>query len=674
MNLRPIVLALAAASTCVNAEELQPITVSADLRDSQLQEIPASISVQTSQDLMDQGAQHFEDILLKTPNVNFSGQSSRPRHIQIRGLGERDEYTGAPNASVGFAIDDIDFSGIGMTGGLFDTKQVEVLRGPQNTRYGQSAIGGLINIKTNDPTPYRESMIEATGGQDNLKEFGLMTSGPVSAEEGAAQYRIALFKHNSDGFRENETLDRTDTNGRDELTLRGKLRLFPNENTTVDLSLIHADLNNGYDAWSSDNSYTTLSNDPGKDIQLSNAAAFKVQSTANPNFVFISKTSVAHSDIEYSYDYDWGPTTAFGENYANLKERTTLSQELRWKSTPKSRLFSNTDWLVGLYGSRLTEKNDENDAGWLSQSDYTLNKLASFGQIDIQINPKTLITTSLRIENNNSTFEDDYNRFDPSETLWGANLSYSYTYNEKHTAYASLSRGYKAGGFNSDLAGTENASYKSETLYNYEIGLKSNLAEYGLKSEIVAFYMDRKNPQFDGYTDPTVPGVDPWLFYTENFDSAQNYGLEGSIDWTASDHWNLYGSAGLIQTNVDGNSITNYYVISDREQAHAPNYQINLGAKYRATSGFYAQADLTAVDQFYFDNVHDFKSEAYQLINARIGYETQKYEIYLWGKNLTDETYATRGLYFDLDYDGVKDEFIRLGDPRQIGVTARVYF
>ncbi|OYZ42534.1 MAG: hypothetical protein B7Y18_00535, partial [Thiotrichales bacterium 24-47-4] len=107
-------LTLGALPVVAQTTSLAPITVSADLRQSTDQNLAASTTIKTQTELQDQGATHFGDILLQTPNVNYSGQSSRPRHIQIRGMGERDEYTGAPNASVGFAIDGIDFSGIGM--------------------------------------------------------------------------------------------------------------------------------------------------------------------------------------------------------------------------------------------------------------------------------------------------------------------------------------------------------------------------------------------------------------------------------------------------------------------------------------------------------------------------------------------------------------------------------
>jgi outer membrane receptor protein involved in Fe transport len=651
--------------------ELDAVMVTADLREISEQDIPASVDVKTQAELQDQGATHFEDVLLKTPNVNYSGQSSRARHILIRGMGERDEYTGAPNASVGFAIDDIDFSGIGMTANLFDTKQVEVLRGPQNIRYGQSSIAGLINIQTNEPTAYEEGMAELSVGQDNLREFGIVTSGPFNSKEGAPQYRISVFKHGSDGFRTNDTLDQTDTNGRDELNLRAKFRFTPNTDTKIDVTFMHDDLNNGYDAWAADNSFTTLSNDPGKDTQLSNAGSIKVEWQGNPNYVLTSKTSLTNSDMLYSYDDDW--SSADLDTYQNEKHQRSYSQELRWASTPKSRIYNNTtDWLVGLYTSNLEAENTTEYYGTVNNV-YNMKKLATFGQLDFAMSPKATITAGLRLENDASSFENNLGEsYSPEETLWGANLTYSYRYNEKHTAYTGITRGYKAGGFNPDQpSGTasEQLSFDSETLLNYEIGLKSNFSAYQLKTNITAFYMDRINPQFDGnFWDGN------WYFYTENLDSAQNYGLEASFDWQATSQLQLFGSLGLLATDVQGTPLHSSFEIDGREQAHAPNYQANLGAKYRSANGFFAESDVTAVDSFYFSNSHAVKSDSYLLVNARIGYETKDYEVYLWAKNLTDEKYATRGFYFDLDYDDIKNEFNRLGDPRQLGITGRVYF
>jgi len=663
---------------------LDTITVSADLRNSNDQDLAASTTVLTTQQLQDQGATHFGDVLLQTPNVNYSGQSSRPRHIQIRGMGERDEYTGAPNASVGYAIDDIDFSGIGMSGSLFDVKQVEVLRGPQSTRYGASALAGLINVQTNEPTAQSEQMIEASAGGDSLRELGLVSSGAFNKQTNSPQYRFSAFKHQSDGFRHNAHLGRSDTNGRDELNIRGKLRFFPSSVTTVDLTYLHSDLNNGYDAWSLNNSFTTLSDKPGKDTQLSNAGAVKVTHKGNPNFTLVSTTTLANSDMKYGYDEDWvypafDPVNGYSSVYQNNKHRRTLSQELRLISTPASRLFNGTtDWLMGGYGAKLDESNITTTSS-VKTTDYNRNNLALFGQLDHALTQTTTLSSGLRTEQVNADFSgSNGDKFKPSETLWGGHITLSERLNKVHTAYASLSKGYKAGGFNPGLpAGSDSKylRYGSETALNYEIGLKSRLSEEKLNTKVSLFYTERSNPQFDGYSyDPVSHGN--WVFFTENLNKAKNYGLEAEFNWQPQPRWQVFGNAGLLMTDISGTPLNIASTISDRQQAHAPNYQYLLGTQYRTASGYFARVEVNGVDRFYFSNSHSIQSDPYTLVNARIGYQSKNWEAFLWGRNLTDEKYATRGFYFGNNpQTGYADEtYLRLGDRQQFGLTTRFFF
>ncbi|WP_029933855.1 TonB-dependent receptor [Thiomicrospira pelophila] len=719
MKLKPLPFALIALipGLVLAENNLSTITVNADLRETSETDIAASVDIMDEAELQDRGATHFGDVLLQTPNVNFSGQSSRPRHIQIRGMGERDEYTGAPNASVGFAVDEIDFSGIGMVGNLFDVKQVEVLRGPQSTRYGASALAGLVNIQTNDPTPYKESLIEASVGTDNLKELGVMTSGAFTSEDKSPQYRVSLFKHNSDGFRDNDTLDRTDTNQKNELTARAKLRWWAGDDTQFDLSLMHADINNGYDVFTRDNSFTSLSDEPGKDTQKANASSLKVQYDGNSNYQLTSTTSFADNTSHYDYDLDW---QAFDEEksngtYQSTQTRQNFSQDFRWKSTDSSKLFNqSTDWLVGLYASHLTETNDRAERfqscyGFTCptegpdiynndiSSDFTNEKLALYGQLDQAISNQKTLSYSIRAEHNRKDFTQtkrnfgsafeydasgnvvgphadfDYTLLDehePVETLWGGSITYTHKYNERHTAFAGFNRGFKASGFNTGQSTEQNLTFEAETLYNYEIGLRSN---YGaIKTATTLFYMDRQNPQFDGYS--YEPGGYEWVFFTENLDSAQHYGLETEIDWQVNSRWLVFANLGLLQTQVKGTPINEEFDMADRGAAHAPNYQYLIGGQYRHDQGWFGRVEVQGMDAFYFDNVHNEKSKAYTIANARIGYEAKDWEVYFWGKNLTDERYATRGYFFDhFDGDG-EHQYIALGDPRQVGLTTRVRF
>ena len=122
---------------CSGAEDvLEEITVTADFRQRDLADVPFSVSVLNATFVRDNAVQHFEELVNVIPNANWSGDGHRARYFQIRGVGELEQYQGAPNPSVGFLIDDIDFSGIGTVATSFDVESIEVLRGSQGSRYG----------------------------------------------------------------------------------------------------------------------------------------------------------------------------------------------------------------------------------------------------------------------------------------------------------------------------------------------------------------------------------------------------------------------------------------------------------------------------------------------------------------------------------------------------------
>ena len=118
------------------------MVVTATLRPAPAARRPGGVSVLAGDDVRDAAVVHLEELLPQLPSLSWAGASSRPRYFQLRGIGELEQYQGAPNPSIGFLVDEIDFSGIGMIASTFDVEQVEVLRGPQGTRYGANALGG----------------------------------------------------------------------------------------------------------------------------------------------------------------------------------------------------------------------------------------------------------------------------------------------------------------------------------------------------------------------------------------------------------------------------------------------------------------------------------------------------------------------------------------------------
>ena len=266
-------MSVAHASYAEESQDIERITITSSFNQQSLAQAPTSIAVIGEQQISDQAIQHFEEVISSVANLNFSGGTSRPKYLQIRGVGERSEYRGAPNASVGFIIDDIDLSGLGMAASMYDVEQVEVLRGPQGARFGANALAGLIYVKSKAPTQEAEHGIKTTFGHDDLINVAGYSSGAISDD---LTYRVSLEQHQQNGYRDNLYLNKDDTNGIDELSGKFKLHYTGIEDLTIDLTYIFADNDNGFDAWTLDNNgFDTLSDNPGVDNQKSHGSALK---------------------------------------------------------------------------------------------------------------------------------------------------------------------------------------------------------------------------------------------------------------------------------------------------------------------------------------------------------------------------------------------------------------
>ncbi|MDT3337706.1 TonB-dependent receptor [Shewanella sp. SP1S1-7] len=713
----PLALAIAAAlSTAAFAQtdaidkpdpstEMEVMVVTADFRSSSLEKMPSSITVIDSQKIQDESAQHFEDVLNSIANFNWSGGSSRPKYFQIRGVGEQEQYQGAPNSSVGYIIDDIDLSGIGMVSSMYDLQQVEVLRGPQGTRYGANALAGLIYLKSNDPTDVFEHGGEVSLGDDDLRTFSGFSSGPLT-DSGKLLYRVSLQQHQQNGYHDNLYLGRDDTNGRDEFSGRAKLRWYATDDLQFDLTVLHADFDNGYDVWSLTNSPTqTTSDQPGVDSQRTTGAGFKATYSGAATFELTSLTSFANTDHHYSYDGDWSnpeywASKQCSDDDGNLApcqydyfwdktgQRKTVSQEFRLSSNEQGRIFADsTDWLLGVYGMNLKEDNQlySEYNTWPDEvldSEYEATNYALFGQLDTDLGSDYALSVGLRLERRNSHYSDTNNdNFDPSETMWGGHIAVSKVLNDSHNAYVRVARGYKAGGFNMTLPVELNdkKEFSTETLYNYEIGLKSHWLAGLIDTNLALFYMDRQDQQVAAsQQDPDKP--QRFILFTENAGSSNNYGAELDATWYATDNLQIYSSLGWLETAYGDYQYQDKYGtevdLTGRDLAHSPHFTYSLGGTYRANSGWFANLNLSGKSEFYYSDSNESRSEPYTIVNARVGYEASAWSAYLWGRNLFNEEYGVRGFYFGNEPDNgwAEKQYIRYGDPRQIGVTFNVKF
>lgn len=674
-------------TTTANAQEiLEEIVVTADFRQRAAAEIPSSISVIDAETIEQTAVQHFEELITQVPNLNWSGDGHRARYLQIRGVGELALYQGAPNPSVGFIVDDIDFSGIGSIATLFDVERVEILRGPQGTRYGANAIAGLVYVRSAEPGDELEGRVRLGIGEDNEFSIGAAVGGPISDSAG---FRVSLQRYESDGFRSNPYLGRSDTNGRDELSLRGKLNWVVDNDWDFSLTAMLSDIDNGYDAFAIDNSLTVLSDKPGKDAQKSIGGSLRAIWSGAQAFDLISITSIADSDIDFSFDADWGNDDAWSPvtyDYISLndRQRTTVSQEVRLTSKDGERILGgHAAWLAGVYVSRLDEdlttinEGDYFDPGFnfadslddRIDSQFDALNSAIFGQLDFDVGNDGILSIGLRLETRAIDYSDSSNlSLSPSETMIGGEISYRHVFNADLNAYASLSRGYKAGGFNLGFVPAGQREFGDEALWSVEAGVKASFAQDSILLSGAVFYNERLDQQVETsfQLNPNDPAS--FVFFTDNAAEGSSIGLEAELAWMPSERLRLYANLGLLRAEFD--EFNNPLVdLTGRDQAHAPRYTFSAGGLFRFTENLFARIDVSGKDEFFFDVSHDQKSESFSLTNIRVGYETERWTAQAYARNLFDEEYAVRGFYFGNEPPNFPTElFVRQGDPRQVGV------
>lgn len=672
-------LMLVGAASAQQTVELEEVVITATLRELTLSEIPASVTVLGASELAGVAVQHLEEALAGIPSLSWAGASSRPRYFQLRGIGELEQYQGAPNPSVGFLVDEIDFSSIGMVATLFDVEQIEVLRGAQGTRFGANALAGLIKVRTRAPKPVPERALEASIGGDAFNALGAVVGGQLG--EGASAWRVAVQQANSDGFRRNAFLDRSDTNARDELTARVRAHLNLDGGRSLDLGFMHIDLANGYDAFALDNGYQTMADRPGQDAQRSSGAYADLTWPAG-SLLLRSISTYANSSIESSFDGDWGNPQSWGSDgpydffSRTQRERTTCSQDFRVSGGEQG----GAQWVTGLYLLRLEEDNRQRDDGLYLDfpyeraldSSYRALNAAGYGELAWPVGAATVFSTGLRLERRESEYTDsDGLKFAPADNMWGGQLALVHEWSEQVSLWAALSRGYKAGGFNIGVAvPSERARFGPEYLWSAEAGLRGRWPG-GLQTDLSVFHLRRVSQQVSTsfQLDPQDPLT--FVYLTDNAARGRSSGLEAALSWSLDEHWQLAAGLSASRSEYLGYRLGERD-LDGRDWAHSPRLQYSLAISWKHPAGFHARVDLSGQDDFYFDASHDQRSRPYQLLHLRAGYAADNWSVDVWARNLTNERYPVRGFYFGNEPPDFSERlYLRLGDPRQVGLTLR---
>lgn len=659
-----------AATTNSDESSMEVIVVSAQKIEQSKQDIPASLSIYSDTDIEELNIKESTDIAKLTPGMNYSKVDNQTTYFVYRGIGGTTTMSKIYNINIdGVTIPYVN------PNLLLDAAQIEVLKGGQGSLYGRNTLAGLIKVDTRRPMDGYENYIQADYGSFNSYDIEASVGGDIGENSAA---RIAAQYKNSDGYFENSTLNRDDTNDNEQYSVHGKFDIYNTDELKVAFDLIADSFDSGFDNHVLGGGLNPTNNNPGYNKGDLLTGIFTLEKELTTSTTLTSITSYTDSSYGFLHDWDFSKDDI---SFADFDESTqSISEELRLHGVTQSDM----NWLVGAFLMReevdtTTNVNFGNDAGmWqmpagvkMSQ-DSTIETInaALFGQViypfgDFELtsrlrldydkksldwldsNSMSMATTALR-------FEDDWFAVIPS-----ASLSWKPS-NTRHS-YLSVSRGYKAGDYNNVMVEAPLVSNAVDPEYSttYELGHKERLSR-NIELNTAVYYIDWTDIQVD-VPHPNYPGS----YLKQNAAEAHSSGIELELLTNPMSGLSMFMNASyLFDYEFDDFSNGAGGDNTGNKLPYTNEYTVSLGSNYGHAQGVFVGADLSFYGSQFMNEANTFEQGSYAIFNAQVGYRTHGWAVYLYGRNLTDEEYSTSM------FNAAKVA----GEPRFVGVKAKVNF
>ena len=595
-------------------------TVIAEKFPGQTQSQPVAKTRLLEDDLVRSRIRHIDRIADQVPNMQY-GQSGNEARIAIRGT--RTNRTGAEAEQVVAIFED----GVSVPtttqalGPYVDINRIEVLRGPQGVKYGRNAFGGVINIISNEPDPTGwDAAFEGEYGYADGTRFDAMLNVPILdtvSTRFAARYDI------HSGYVNNHVLegDADDLHDRKQQFVRWMTKWQPTDDFSLMLNIASLDQNQtGSGMWGYqqigayvDGQYqeghqfapdNTHSIDTGPWNVSRNFASLEDQENLSGTLKlnwdfgfatlewFANKSKFENQQV-FDADYSDGgdPYNSDFNGWNSLRD--TLSSELRLLSSNNGRF----DWLAGLYWFDM-----ESDWGWLetkngvflqpewdATGNYTTDSTAAFASAGYQVSDNLRLSGGLRWYDDSKQIRTG-SKDSWSGVLWNAALEYDF--NKNINSYFSASTGYRPGGIN-ETPGVP-ASFDSENVTAYEIGLKSIFADGTLVVNLAGFYNDYKDIQAQSFTILPLPGTAGLMDYMSTGGAMESKGLEAEIQWLPGSRWNISANLAWLDAKftdydvpaiaglgyIEGHTMGDTLSLNGWRPALSPEWSMGLQASY----------------------------------------------------------------------------------------------
>ena len=665
------------------AEEasIEEIVVTAQKREQRLHETPVAVQAFAGELLDDISVRDLNEVMTLVPGASEE-LSNTPglRRFQIRGIAQSlgDSTVGYYVNEAAFIGYQINFAPVART---FDIERVEVLRGPQSTLYGNGSMGGTVRYITRKPDlvdfegAFRAAYTDTAGG-DNGNYFDGVVSIPLV--EDRLGVRVAASQEVTGGYQE-DALGNEDINEFEITTVRGEMLWRPADSVSVEVMALTNEAE-------SDGGTLLISLDPPIGSSFPgdyNNNYFDLYSgTLEWDLGFATLTAnVARvefdNESEQVIPFPFAPGGLLSLVYATDSE--ALNSETRLVSQGDGPL----QWVLGFFYSDSESEADTatNLPSLLppTQAAYGSESVSVFGEISYSLMDGTLIPlVGLRY------FTDDRDSAtigggvdssqDDTFDSWNPRFNLQWLPREDTNLYINIAKGFRSGIFNSPFycSGLHRAvgglpctdAVDSDTLWSYELGAKWTLANGQLLIDLAGYYMDWQD----------VHQVAPFLglFQSYQFGDAEVIGLDiGLLYAPASiEGLTVQVTANFNQSEfVDLDPTLDATVVADEgdELPFVPDMTLSATASYSwsLTGNWLGHASLTysrigsQLGQFGTDAEGDDRD----LLRARIGASIGNFGVYLFGKNLLDESDAIYSQTPAMGFVTFTQDY-----PRQIGV------
>ena len=734
MRILPLLLSAMTVGSAFAAERndtLKEVTVTAIKQSESLNLQPIASTTLGEKSIERYNITTMKDASEIVPNFYIPDYGSRmTSSIYVRGLGARMDQP-----AVGLNVDNIPvLNKNDYDIDLFDIERIEVMRGPQSVLYGRNTMGGLINIYTLSPMKYQGlRLLEEWASHNTWRSaMGLYYKFNEKFAMGLDLNAYATYgeypnlwtrKHYPQQHRKADQAEQ----------YAGKLKLawLPREDVSVD-NVISFNYNRqgGYPYIQIGEKHVNY-NDTCYYDRTSFSEGLTVQWRA-PGFTLSSITGLRYMDDDMTLDQDFTP-----ESYFTLSQRQkewTLTQDFIARGKK-----GDYNWMGGIFGFMRHTRMDapvkmledgiqhliiDNMPTFLNPqwdsdhfyllSDFTLPVwgLAAYHQSEVELDRWTL-TAALRLDYEHSAMfyasdastgvtvmgrhmdlevhEKGHLKQHFLELLPKITATYRLPMREESNLYASIAKGYKSGGYNTqmfsdilqnklipNMGGLPKpdydvntvTSYKPEKSWNYEIGGHFTCARGRVMTDLTAFYIDCRDQQLTVFPDGQTTGR-----MMTNAGRTRSAGVEVSIIARPTERWAVRATYGYTDARfinyTDFNENGEKISYKGNIIPYAPRHTVFGSVEYRQPlpmwwfNAISIQADCRAAGPIYWDEANLRRQDFYALPGASVRLELQNVSLDLWAHNILNTRYDT--FYFK----SIGNEFTQRGKSRTLGMTLR---